>query len=284
MPQPHQTVGASARAATPDNAPAAERLRADVQGYLDEAEAVAGREIVPRRAHAVVVPHATLGLSGPTAGVAFASVDVPGSVVLLAPAEGTDRAPAGSPGALLARGPSRTPLGELAADRALAEAILRAGGGAVTEDGAVAAGLDAVLPFIQVLNAAAHIVAIAVPWDDWEPTERLARAIATAIDGRGDVLVVAASNMTRGEAADVAKDRDALALGHVVALDGAGLLDAVRREGVSMSGAAAVACACEVARLRGARGAELVAYSHSGIVTGDMDGVTGYAGVVLGGA
>ena len=55
----------------------AARLRADVQGFLDDAEAVTGREVVPRRALGIVAPHAAFAVSGPTAGVAFASVEIP---------------------------------------------------------------------------------------------------------------------------------------------------------------------------------------------------------------
>lgn len=270
-------------AATPASISAAARLRADVQGFLDEAEAVAGREIAPRRARGIVVPHAPLGLAGPTAAVAFASVRVPATCVLLAPAD--DVRGASDDRAALLPGPRATPLGELPADRALADALLRAGVGLVAEDAAARPAehvLDTVLPFLQLRAPEASVVTVLLPWDVWQPAEHLARAVAAAIGGRDDVLVVAASNMNRGEGDETTRDKDALALAHVVALDGAALLDAVRAEGISMSGASAVACACEVARLRGARAGELVAYSHSGIVTGDPEGVTGYAAVLLG--
>lgn len=264
------------------SSPAA-RLRADVQSYLDEAEAVAGREVTPRRALGVVVPHAPLGLAGATAGVAFASVEVPTTCVLIAPA---DAARGASPDrAVLLAGARSTPLGDVPFDGALADALLREGVGLVAEDGAARPAehvLDAVLPFIQLRAPRARVVTILVPWDEWQPSEHLARAVAGAIAGRDDVLVVAVSNMNRGEGDETTRDKDALALAHVVALDGAALLGAARAEGISMSGAPAVACACEVTRLRGGRAGELVAYSHSGIVTGDPEGVTGYAGVLLG--
>lgn len=263
----------------------AARLRADVQGFLDDAEAVTGREVVPRRALGVVAPHAAFAVSGPTAGVAFASVEVPATCVILAPRHGTPVA-AASPAAVLLERPYATPLGPVGVDRALGAAIVSEAGGLVAEDAVPHEGeysVEVLLPFLQARNPDVQVVPIIVPFDDAASVRRLASAIAAAItERRGDVLVVASSNMTHGEPVSVAADRDALALERIVALDGPGLLATAKREGITMCALGAVACACEIVRAGGGTSGELVAYSHSGFATGDLGRVVGYAAVVLG--
>lgn len=263
----------------------AARLRADVQGFLDDAEAVTGREVVPRPALGVVAPHAAYAVSGPTAGVAFASVEVPETCVILAPRHGTPAGSATSAAVLLDR-PYATPLGAVAVDRALGAAIVSEAGDLAAEDGTPHEGeysIEVLLPFLQARNPDVKVVPIIVPFDDDASVRRLASAIAAAIaERRADVLVVASSNMTHGESATVAADRDALALDRIIALDGPGLLATAKRANVTMCALGAVACACEVARARGGTSGELVAYSHSGFATGDVGRVVAYAAVVLG--
>ena len=156
--------------------------------------------------------------------------------------------------------------------------------GAVTRAATRAAdeALDVILPFVQVRNPDARVLALRLVGDGWESTRRAATALAAAVGTSDDVLVVAASNMSRDAAGDARKDRDALVLEHLLALEGRELLEVAHGERAFITGAPAMACVAEYARLRGARGGDLVAYSHSGIVTGHADRVTGYAAVVLG--
>jgi len=278
MSNPSQSVASAAPHPAAVVAVAA-RLRADVQGFLDEAGAVTGREATPRRAAALVVPYDPHPLAGPTAGVGFASVEVPSRCVVLVAAD------ASSPSSSAAIGPVRgTPLGAPRGDDELATAIVRGSEGAIARASAPAAdeALDVLLPFVQVRNPEAHVLALRLPADDWDSARRVAAALAAAVGARDDVLVVAASNMSRDAASDARKDRDARVLEHLLALEGSQLLDVARGEGAFITGAPAMACVCEYARLRGTSEGELVAYSHSGIVTGNADRVTGYAAVVLG--
>ena len=279
MSNPSQSVASDAPHASAV-ATVAARLRADVQGFLDEAGAVTGREVSPRRAAALVVPYDPHPLAGPTAGVGFAAVDVPEHCVIVT------AGPTGAAESALASlaAPRGTPLGTPRGDDEIAAAIVDAAGGAVARASTAAAdeALDVLLPFIQVRNGDARVLVVRLAGEGWDATRRVAAALAAAIGARDDVLVVAASNMSRDAASDARKDRDSLVLEHLLALDGAELLDVARGERAFITGAPAMACVCEYARLRGAGEGELVAYSHSGIATGNADRVTGYAAVVLG--
>lgn len=257
------------------------RLRTDVRAYLDA-------DVQPRRAAAVMAPHAGYMYSGMTAGVAFAAAEVPATCVVLAPNH-TGRASVPEGGSLLVSRRYRTPLGEVAVDDALAAAIVERAAPLVGDDEIAHArehAVEVIVPFLQVRNPEVRLVPIVLGWDDWDRTSRLATAIAGAIGERDDVLVVASSDMNHYESAAVSERKDTVALERVTALDGAGLLRVTREERITMCGRVPAACACEIARLRhqasGDAHGEVIAYSHSGLVNGDHERVVGYAAVLLG--
>lgn len=255
------------------------RLRADVRRFL-----VAGAQ--PRRAMGLLAPHAGYVYAGATAGAAFASVEVPSTVVLIGPNH-AGRATAKDGGSILVSKSYRTPLGNVPLDEPLAQGIVKAADGLVADDEVAHSeehSIEVLLPFLQVRNPDVRIVPLVLGWADWERTRLLAQGIAGALasTGRADALVVASSDMNHYEPVEVTKDKDSLALEHILELDGEGLLATTRRRGISMCGRAAAACTCEVTKLRGGTGADVVGYSHSGLASGDEGSVVGYAAVRLG--
>lgn len=254
------------------------RLRADVRGFLEQG---ATR---PKRALGILVPHGGYMYSGATAGAAFAAVEVPATCIILAPNH-TGRGRARQGGSLLIDTAYRTPLGNIEPDADLGAEIQKRAHPLLIEDPLAHAeehGVEVLLPFLQMRNEAVRVVPLVVGWDDWERTRRLAQAIHDVIDGRDDVLVVASSDMNHYEPASASTDKDAAALEQVVALDGEGLLDVTRSRHISMCGRVPVACALEVARLAGLERAEVVGYSHSGLINGNHDRVVGYAAALIG--
>jgi AmmeMemoRadiSam system protein B len=118
--------------------------------------------------------------------------------------------------------------------------------------------------------------------DDWEHCRTLAQALARlVVSWPADVLLLASSDMTHYEPAAEAARKDRMALAAIERLDGAGLLEACRRHGITMCGRAPAATVLEAARELGATGAELVDYRHSGLVSGDDTSVVSYAGVLI---
>ena len=253
------------------------RWRADVRGYL-------GEDKVARRAVGLVSPHAGYTYSGHTAGSVFAAVHVPATCIVLAPNH-TGRRTAKSGGSILLSKAYRTPLGDLSLDDTLGEALVLGADGLLQEDEVAHSeehAVEVVLPFIQSRNDQSRVVPIVIGWTDWERTAALARVMHAAVGERADVLVVASSDMNHYEPAEVTADKDSLALERLIELDGEGLLEIARAQSISMCGRVPAACACELARLRGRTRGEVVAYSHSGVASGDNNRVVGYAGVLLG--
>jgi MEMO1 family protein len=254
------------------------RLRADVRGFLEQGTSA------PKRALGILVPHGGYMYSGATAGAAFAGVEVPATCIVLAPNH-TGRGRAREGGSLLIDTAYRTPLGNVEPDAALGAELQRRAHPLLIEDPLAHAdehGVEVLLPFLQMRNEAVRVVPLVLGWDDWERTRRLAQAIHDVIAERDDVLLVVSSDMNHYEPASASTDKDAAALERIVALDGEGLLEVTRARHISMCGRVPVACALEVARLAGLARAEIVGYSHSGLITGNHDRVVGYAAALIG--
>src|SRR5687767_4206833 len=222
--------------------------------------------------------------SGAIAGAAFAAVEVPLTCIVLAPNH-TGRGRARQGGSLLVDTAYRTPLGDIEPDTELGAALQTRAHPLLIEDPLAHAdehGVEVLLPFLQMRNEAVRVVPLVLGWDDWERTRRLAQAIHDVISGRDDVLLVASSDMNHYDPASASTDKDAAALERIVALDGEGLLEVTRARHISMCGRVPVACALEVARHAGLTTAEVVGYSHSGLVNGNHDRVVGYAAALIG--
>ena len=254
------------------------RLRADVRGFLEQGPSP------PRRALGILVPHGGYMYSGATAGMGFAAVDVPSTCIILAPNH-TGRGRARHGGSLLIDTAYRTPLGNVEPDAELGAELLRRAHPLLIEDPLAHAdehGIEVLLPFLQMRHEAVRVVPVVLGWDDWERTRRLAQAIHDVIADRDDVLIVASSDMNHYDPAPASADKDAAALERIVALDGEGLLEVTRTRHISMCGRGPAACALEVARLAGKARAEIVGYSHSGLINGNNDRVVGYAAALIG--
>lgn len=228
----------------------------------------------------IVSPHAGYLYSGAIAGLTFGMTQVPERVVILGP----NHQGVGHPAAVYPAGSWRTPLGEIAIDEELSEAILREipllGRDPLAHR--YEHSLEVQVPFIQSRAPGARIAALclaAVPLSELLAIgEGMARVIAGCSE---KVLMVASSDMSHYVPAGIARQKDGLALDRILALDPEGLWQTVRQERISMCGVAPVTVMLAAARQLGARNASLVRYGNSGEVTGDQEQVVGYAGVVV---
>jgi AmmeMemoRadiSam system protein B len=235
-----------------------------------------------RRAPAAVVPHAGLEYSGACAARVFCRLELPATVVILAP----DHTGSGARGtaALWPRGAFETPLGLVPIAEAFASRLQSTCDLVLADPVAHQSehAIEVELPFLQLLAAGTAIVPLVLAWDDWERSARLARALAELIRAGPDpVLLVASSDLTHYEPIESARQKDRVALAAVEGLDGQGLLEVCRRDRITMCGRAPAAVACEAARQLGATRGDVVDYRHSGLVTGDDRSVVSYSGVIL---
>ncbi len=236
----------------------------------------------PAPAIAAVAPHAGYVYSGRTAGAVFARIEVPRRCVVLAPNH-TGLGESKWGGSAYAVGTLVTPMGEVPVDETTAAALL-ARCDVLEDDPAAHAREHAVevqLPFLLARRPDVMVVPVVLGWSDWPHTRALGEALADVVRAAAEpVLLLASSDMNHYESAATAAEKDRLALAEVERLDGEALLDVTRRHHVTMCGRVPAAAVLHAARLLGAARGEVVHYSHSGMVSGDLDAVVSYAGVV----
>jgi MEMO1 family protein len=263
------TVRESAIAGTwyPGSAPA---LRRTVEGYLAQVEPTR----LPGKPLALVSPHAGYAYSGPTAAHAFAQIQGHAytRVLLIGPLH---RPIWGSRlGAFMAPAEEayRTPLGDVPVDRDfLAELGKRVTLTVVRHD--EEHSLEIELPFLQVALAGFTLTPIMAGEHIADPgalahIERLAGAIAE-LCADGSTLLVASTDLTHlDNYAEVVRiDRKLVDL--VAAFDVDGLAAALQAEQVQACGAVGLVTVLLAAQKLGARGAQVLAYTSSGDVTGN---------------
>jgi AmmeMemoRadiSam system protein B len=87
--------------------------------------------------------------------------------------------------------------------------------------------------------------------------------------------------MNHYESDAVTRIKDHSAIEPMLVLDARGLYDVVTRQRVSMCGFGPAVAMLIAARKLGATSAELVKYATSGDISGDLDTVVGYAGIIV---
>jgi AmmeMemoRadiSam system protein B len=232
------------------------------------------------RALACVAPHAGYVYSGRVAGAVYSALEIPARCILLGPRH----YPQGQPMAVLTEGSFQTPFGEARIDTALAAELARACP-LLREDGVAHArehSLEVQLPFLQRTAVDFRFVPVVLATDRYSAMEELGRAVAQVVKMQSEpVLVIASSDMNHYESDAITRAKDQRAIARILALDPRGLYDTVRGEGITMCGYAATVAMLVAAREMDATEATLVRYATSGDVTGDLDEVVGYAGIIV---
>ena len=97
-----------------------------------------------------------------------------------------------------------------------------------------------------------------------------------------NAIVVASSDFTHYEPADIAKKKDMPAIERLLALDEVGFESMVDEKDLSICGHGPIAAAIHYAKLAGAKKCELLKYTNSGETTGDYASVVAYAALAIG--
>jgi AmmeMemoRadiSam system protein B len=247
-----------------------------------------------KKAFAIVAPHAGFRYSGASAASAYARVEVPDLVILLAPKHhGVGASPA-----LWNEGPWLVPGHALFTRTDVAERWAELTG----EDVAFKRPpfvqktnhpSENQLPFLSTINPDVELV----PWVvtdhqghdfkdfDVERIETWGKALAdlvTELENDGEeVLVVASTDLVHGATLEQAEEEDARLMQHVVDLDVEGLHQWVTDDGITICGEIATAIAMSAARELGHDDTELTALTSSHAENGNEDNVVGYGAAVF---
>jgi AmmeMemoRadiSam system protein B len=237
----------------------------------------------PVVARMLMAPHAGYVYSGAIAGETYARVRVPASAVVLCP----NHTGLGDRRSLWSGGDWSFPGFSLGVDVDLARGLAKAAALHPDELAHLREhAAEVQMPFLHALRSDVRVVPICL--GRLRLTEcrdvglGIARAIRDAERERGEsVLIVASSDMSHYVSAATARHFDEHAIDRVLALDPEGLFEVCEREEISMCGFIPTTVSLFAARELGATRAELVRYGNSGEVSGDLDQVVGYAGVIV---
>jgi AmmeMemoRadiSam system protein B/AmmeMemoRadiSam system protein A len=253
-----------------------ERLQAEVRRLIDAAPAAAGEGVL----RAGLVPHAAWEYSGQVAARFYRRLvgHHYEAVVLLAPSHREAyRGISIWPGEGLA-----TPLGIVPVARELAERVVAA-------DDSVRFSrlgygnehaLEVQLPFLQTVLPGVPVLPLMVGNPSLDLSYHLARTLAGLLAGR-EVLLLATSDLSHFHDAATARWLDGEVLDLLAAFDPFLLGYRVATGRLEACGAAGLVTALDTARRLGADTVEVLAYTHSGCVTGDSTSVVGYASAVV---
>jgi AmmeMemoRadiSam system protein B len=251
----------------------ADELVRDIHQYMPE-------ETGQIAAIGCISPHAGYMFSGAVAGAVYSRLQIPKRCVILCP----NHTGEGVPLAVMTATAWQTPLGSVTADLQLGAELLRRFP-SLEEDSAAHRSEHAIevqLPFLQARRGDLSFVPIAVGTSNFELLRGLGEALADAIAEQPDkVLIIASSDMNHYESDAITRVKDHKAIARVLALDARGLWEVVMNEDVGMCGFGPAVAMLTAAKRLGATSAELVKYATSGDVSGDLDQVVGYAGIIV---
>lgn len=242
---------------------------------------LAGDRPPPRPWRAALVPHAGWVYSGQLAAEVLARVAFPPTVVALCPKHRT-------PGAAFAVAPWRRwlfPGGSLEVDGELSQLFAAEVPGFTwdhlphLEEHAI----EVLLPIVARLAPTTRLVAITIGRADPEQIHLCGAAIAEIVRDRLDsLLFIISSDMNHFADESQTRQLDAVALEALDTLDPDRLYATCRQRHISMCGMMPAAMVLSALRtLNAVHRAEHVGYTTSGAVSGDLDRVVGYAGVLF---
>lgn len=226
-----------------------------------------------------VVPHAGLMYSGHVAAALYALADLPKRFVILCP----NHTGAGHFAAINHQGAWRTPLGEVAIDSSLADALM-ARTPLLVEDARAHArehSLEVQLPFLQRLLGDFTFVPICLGAHRYDYAEEIGRAISDVLTNERDVAILASSDLNHYEDQRETLRKDQLVIDQVLARNPQELWRVVDEYDVSMCGFIPTTTMLLAANALGATDARLIKHATSGDVNGDYSHVVGYAALLI---
>jgi len=228
---------------------------------------------------ACLVPHAGYVYSGHVAGAVFARIAFPARIVVL----GVRHFPYGQEAAILSEGAWRTPLGDAPIDADLAAAIVQACSSLAEDDVAHESehSLEVQIPFLQALDPGFHFVPIALGTLDYDVLVSVGEGLGKILASDHDVFLLTTSDFNHYENDATTRQKDALAIEKILALDPRGLYDVCRKHKISMCGLGPAVAMLTALRHIAAKEAELVLHATSADVSGDTRSVVGYAGFLF---
>jgi len=227
----------------------------------------------------LLAPHAGYVYSGACAGQGYGQVELTETVVIL----GVNHRGAGVPLALDGNDSWQTPLGNVAINSELRSRLLNTSRlfALDNEAGRLEHSLEVQVPFIQYLSPGSRILPITIAAHRLTDLLAAGHEIAGLFKENENIMMVASSDMSHYIPAAKARDLDFKAIEQLLQLDAEGLHRTVQKNRISMCGVDPAVIMLAAAKEAGATKAELICYTNSGAVSGDLAEVVGYASLIV---
>lgn len=234
---------------------------------------------VRKKALAAVSPHAGYIYSGELACKTLGTIEIPDTIILLGPNHTGLGAPVS-----LSRDSWQIPTATIKSDQEFCS-LLTKQSELIAEDETAHSrehSLEVQLPILYYLNNNISIVPITLSGISFDECTQFADDLAATIrQYKKSCLIVASNDMSHFNTREQAQQVDTLALDRVLQFDAAGLYSTVRSNHISMCGVIPVTISLLATKLLDASEIELIGYTDSGVVSGDISSVVGYAGVII---
>ncbi len=235
---------------------------------------------------AIIAPHAGYIYSGAIAAKAYKVLEGEeyNSVIVISPSHTTY-----FKGVSVFGGKAySTPLGEIPIDQELAKKIASFGGLiSLSDKGHINSGarsehaLEVQLPFLQMTLGKFNLVAIVMGDQDQATCNALAQAIANAVGGRDDVLIVASSDLSHFHDRITAALLDSVIAEDIEKYNFKKLTDDLETQKTEACGGGPIIAALMAAQRMGADSAKITGLGDSSDANGDKDSVVGYLSAVV---
>ncbi len=232
-----------------------------------------------QKALAIISPHGGFVYSGALAAETISSVEIPETVIIIGPNHRGQGAPIA-----LSKLTWAMPFGKVPVDGEICDFILAQSKYIKVDELAhkYEHSLEIQIPFLQILQNNLHIVPLLVSHISYPLCEEVAKALVGAIENSAkDILIVASSDMSHYEPRKIAEKKDRLALQCIEQLNPYDLYHTVIDHRISMCGVIPVVIAMLAAKIQGGDKFHLIGYTDSGYMSGDIEQVVGYAGIIL---
>jgi len=181
-----------------------------------------------------------------------------------------------------------TPFGQVPIDRELTNKIAAANSeirlsntGHLVEGQRSEHALEVQLPFLQTTLRNFKLVALMMGDQDYSTCEKLGSAIAGAVRGRSDILIVASSDLSHFYDSKTAGKLDNVLVEKVGDFDYRGLADALASRKTEACGGGPIIAAMIAASKLGANKVEITGQGDSGDASGDKSSVVGYMSAII---
>jgi AmmeMemoRadiSam system protein B/AmmeMemoRadiSam system protein A len=254
------------------------QLEPQLKSYLD----FANPEKIDGKILAIIVPHAGYAYSGPVAAYGYKAVEDKGikTVILLGFSHRKYFDGISVYGGTL----WRTPLGQIAVDTDMTEKIIssnprfRFQKELFDDENSV----EMQVPFIQMaLNTNVKVVPIAFGSQNYSDAQALAKVIADLVKDRGDILIVASTDLSHYHPYQKANSIDGHTIQLLNKLKAKELYEETKMGICEMCGLMPVVTALIVAESSGYDKIKELKYANSGDITGEKASVVGYISAVI---